>query len=95
MFLMSRSLENVLLVFLNSFLQKLPCDVYAFLSEKVFDFKNFFLSLDLLIKALYSSLVITGASFARIYFLLIGAYLLKLQKIVYLKPPRSEAANTV
>ena len=42
-FLISRLLKYVPLVFLNSFIQKLCCDVYPFQSEKVFDFKNYFL----------------------------------------------------
>ena len=53
--LVSILLKYVLLVFCNSFWQKMRCDVYALLSEKVFDFKNLFLSLDLFIMALCST----------------------------------------
>ena len=84
-FLMSRVLKYALFVFLNIFLKKLRCNVYAFLSEKVFD---------LFIMALCSSFVINGDSFARIYTFSIGARLLKKQKIAYLKPYRSEAPTS-
>ena len=49
---MSRLLKYVLLVFPSSFLQKLGCNVYAFLSEKGFDFQKLLLDLELFIMAL-------------------------------------------
>ena len=63
---MSRLLKYVILVFLSSCLENLLCDVYTFLSENVLDFKNLFLSLNLFIMALCSSLVINGVSFGDI-----------------------------
>ena len=74
---MSRLLKYVLSVFLDNFLQKLRYVVYAFPSEKFFDVKNLFLSLDPFIMALYSCFVKYGASFAWIYFLLIAPIFIK------------------
>ena len=62
-FLIPKLLKQVLLVFFNIFLQKF------FLSERFLDFTNLFLILDLFIMALWRSLLINGASFARMYFL--------------------------
>ena len=53
--LISLFFVHVLLVFLNSFLQKLRWNVYAFLSENVFNSKDFFLSLHIFIMALCSA----------------------------------------
>ena len=68
---MSKLLKYVLLAFLKSLLY-----VYAFLSEKGFNPKNFFLSLDRFMMALCNSSVINGDSFARICFVSIGEYLI-------------------
>lgn len=85
---MSRLLKYVHLVFLNRFIQKLCCDVYAFLSEKISDFLNLFLRLD------FFTMVLCEASFVRIYFLLIRAFLLKIKKIVFLKTSLSGAPKS-
>ena len=84
-FLVSRLLKYSFLVVLKSFLQKLRYILYFFLLVKDLDFKYLFLNLDCFIISLCKFFVIKGASFARIYFFLIGAYLSKTERIVSLK----------
>ena len=67
--------------------------VILFLSVKDLDFKYLFLNLDRFIIALRKFFVIKGASFAGIYSYLTGAYLLKTERIVSLKPFLSFLSN--
>ena len=84
-FLVSRLLKYSFLVVLKGFLQKLRCILHCFLYVKDLDLKYLFLNLDRFIISLCKFFVIKGASFSRIYFFLIGAYLLKAERIVSLK----------
>ena len=74
---------------LSNVLQNILWSLKFFWLSSVPFFKNLFLNLDPFIIALWSSLVKKGASFARTYFLLTGAYLLNILKTVSLKVLRS------
>ena len=79
----------IFFVVLSNFLQTFLWRLKVFWLFSVLSFKNLFLNPDLFIIVLWSSLVIKGASLARTYFLLIGAYLLNTLKTVSLNVLRS------
>ena len=96
---MSSLLKYIFWYFLIDFYKKLPYDEYGLIFGNIFDFKKLFSDLDLFIMALCSSLVVNGGSFHlhifETYFSLIGAYLLKLQKKVFLKRLREGASKLI
>ena len=76
-------------MFFNSFFTKISLWCISFPIRVSLEFRKLFLSLEIFIMALWSSVVINGASLARTYFLLIGACLLKIRDTVFLNPSRS------
>ena len=75
--------------FPQKFLTYVLLNLIIFPACLTFTFKNLFLYLALFIIALWSSLVMKGASFARRYFFLIGGCSLKMRKIDSLSRPKS------
>ena len=84
-FFTCRLLQYYVFVVLSNFLQKFLWSLKFFWIFPVLYFKNLFLNLKLFIIVSWNSLVIKGASLARIYCFLIGAHLLNVLKTVLFK----------
>ena len=84
-FVMSKLLKYTFLVVLSSFLQKICCLLYFYLSSWDLVLNKLLRNLDLFIISLCNTIAVKWASFARIYLCLIGACLSNILNIVSLK----------